>query len=77
MTVKVDVTVPLAAGVTEGGAKLQVTVAVTGAVEQVKLTAKLNPFEEVTLTVDVAEFPALTVAAAGAVDTLKSLTVNV
>jgi uncharacterized membrane protein YraQ (UPF0718 family) len=76
-TVKVDVAVPFAAGVTDAGAKPQVTVAFTGAMPQVNPTAELNPFNEVTVTVDVPGFPAITVAVAGDALTLKSFTVNV
>jgi hypothetical protein len=67
----------LAAGVTEAGANPQVTVAFTGAIAQVNPTAELNPFNDVTVTVEVPGFPAITVAAVGEVLTLKSFTVRV
>ena len=76
-TVKVDVTVPLAAGVTEIKLNPQATVAFTGAIAQVNPTARLNPFNDVTVIVDAPEFPAITVAVVGEAVTLKSLTVNV
>jgi hypothetical protein len=76
-TVKVEVTLPFAAGVTDTGAKLQVTVAFTGATAQVNPTGKINPFNEVTVTVDAPEFPAIRVAETGEVLTPKSFTVNV
>ena len=65
MTVKVDVTVPLAAGVTDAGAKEQVTVAFTGAIVQASPTAELKLFNEVTVMVEVVLFPAAVFAAAG------------
>jgi hypothetical protein len=76
-TVNVDPAVPLATGVTEAGAKPQVTVAFTGAIPQVNPTARLNPFSDVTVNVDVPELPAITVAVVGDAVTLKSFTVNV
>jgi hypothetical protein len=75
-TVKVDVIVPLAAGVTEAGAKPQVTVAFAGVVVQVNPTIELNPLKEVTVIVDVVLFPAGVVAETGEALKLKSFTVN-
>ena len=43
-TVKVEAAVPLAAGVTDAGAKLQVTVALAGKIPQVNATAELKLF---------------------------------
>jgi hypothetical protein len=74
--VKVDVAVPFAAGVTDAGAKLQVTVAFTGEIAQVNPTAKLKLFNDVTVIVEVALFPAAVVADVGEAVKLKSLTVN-
>ena len=75
-TVKVDVAVPLAAGVTDRGANEQVTVAFTGAIAQVNDTAELNPLSDVTVTVELPEFPAITVAVVGELLALKSFTVK-
>ena len=75
-TVKVDPAVPLAAGVTDAGAKPQVTVAFTGAIAQVKDTAVLKPLKEVTVMVDVVEFPATVVAEIGAALKLKSFKIK-
>lgn len=75
-TVKVDVTVPLAAGVTDTGAKEQVTAGLTGFTEQLNTTAELNPLKEVTVIVEVVEFPAEVAAEAGEADKLKSFTVS-
>ena len=66
VTVKVEFTLPLAAGVTDAGAKEQVTVAVAGAIPQVKATAALKLFTDVTVIVDVVVFPTVVVADAGA-----------
>ena len=77
LTVKVDVAAPLAAGVTDAGANPQVTVAFTGAIVQVNDTAELNPLSDVTVTVEVPGFPAITVAVVGEALTLKSFTVRV
>jgi hypothetical protein len=77
LTVKADVAVPLAAGVTEAGVKEQVTVAFTGAIVQLNATAELNPLSDVTVTVDAPEFPAITVAVVGEAVRLKSFTVRV
>ena len=76
-TVNAEFELPFAAGVTEPGAKLQVTVAFTGATAQVNPTGKINPFKEVTVTVAAPEFPAIRVAETGEVLTPKSFTVNV
>lgn len=75
-TVKVEPAVPFAAGVTETGERLQVTVTLIGATEQVKPTAVLNPLNEVTVILDVAPFPAIAVAAVGSAERLKSFTVK-
>ena len=64
--------VPFAAGVTDAGAKPQVTVAVTGVITQVKLTAELKLLAEVTEIVEVVEFPAVVVAEAGPALIVKS-----
>ena len=77
MTVKVDVTVPLAAGVTDVGTTLQVTVAFTGAFVQVNATAELKLFNEVTVIVEVVEFPAVVVADVGNAVKAKSFTATV
>jgi hypothetical protein len=66
----------LAAGVTEAGAKEQVTVAFTGAIAQVKATAELKLLSEVTVMVEVVLFPAAVVADTGDAVKLKSFTVN-
>ena len=65
VTVRVEVTLPFAAGVTDAGAKEQVIVAVAGAIPQVKLTAALKPLTDVMVMVDVVVFPAVVVAEAG------------
>ena len=75
--VKVEPIVPLAMGVTEAGAKLQTTVAFTGAIAQLNPTAELKPFNEVTVILDTPPFPAITVDDAGDALKLKSFTVNV
>jgi hypothetical protein len=71
-TVKTDVIVPLAAGVTDAGARPQVTVAFTGTIAQVNPTAELKLLSDVTVIVDVVEFPAAVVAEAGEALRLKS-----
>jgi hypothetical protein len=76
-TVKLDPVVPLAGGVTEAGARLQVTVALTGATVQERPTAELNPLKEVTVIFEVPPFPAITVAETGKALKLKSLTIRV
>ena len=65
VTVKVEFTLPLAAGVTEAGAKEQVIVAVAGAIPQVKATAALKLLIDVTVIVDVVLFPAVVVVDTG------------
>ena len=70
--VNVALAVPLAAGVTDAGARLQVTVAFTGAIAQVSPTAELKLFNDVTVIVDIAIFPAVIVAVAGEELKLKS-----
>jgi hypothetical protein len=67
----------LAAGVTETGARTQVTVAFTGAIAQVNPTAELKPLSEVTVILEDPPFPAITVAEAGEALKLKSFTVSV
>jgi hypothetical protein len=76
VTVKVEPAVPLATGVTEAGTRPQVTVALTGAIEQVNATAELNPLNEVTVILEVPPFPAMTVAVAGTAARLKSFNVK-
>jgi hypothetical protein len=76
-TVKSEVTVPFAAGVTEAGAKPQVTVAFTGVMAQFNDTEELNPPKDVTVMVDVVELPAGVVAEMGDADRPKSLTVRI
>jgi len=71
-TVNVEVIVPLAAGVTDAGDREQVTVAFTGAITQVKATAELKLLTEVTVIVEVVEFPIVVVAATGVAVMLKS-----
>jgi hypothetical protein len=75
-TVKVEVIVPFAAGVTDAGDKLQVTVEFTGAMPQVNATAKLKLFKDATVIVEVVELPAAVVAETGEALKLKSFTVN-
>ena len=70
INVKVEATLPLAAGVTEAGAKLQVTVGVAGEMPQVKATAALKLFKDVTVIVEVVVFPTVVVT-----DTGKEVTV--
>lgn len=62
---------PFAAGVTETGDREQVMVTLTGEILQVNATAALKLFSEFTVTVDVVEFPAAVVAAAGLMLKLK------
>jgi hypothetical protein len=76
-TVKTEVTVPFAGGMTEDGAKPQVTVAFTGVMAQVNDTAELNPPSEVTVIVDVVELPVGVVAETGVDESPKSLTVKI
>ena len=76
-TVKVDVAIPFATGVTEVKLKPQDIVALTGAIAQVNPTAALKLFDDVTVIVDVVEFPASVVAEIGTALILKLLTVRV
>ena len=71
-TVNVEVIVPFAAGVTEAGEREQVTVAFTGAIAQVRPTAALKLFTDVTVIVELVEFPIVVVAEAGVAVMLKS-----
>jgi len=75
-TVKVEVIVPLAAGVTDAGEREQVTVALAGEIEQANTTAKLKLLSDVTVIVEVVELPAAVVAETGEALKLKSFTVN-
>lgn len=75
-TVKVEVADPLAAGVTDAGDKLQVTVAFTGEIAQLKATVELKLFKDVTVIVAVVLFPAAVTAETGNAVMLKSLTVS-
>ena len=77
LTVKVDPIVPLAAGVTEAGAKEQVTVAFTGEIAQLNATARLKPFSDVTVMFELPLFPIIIVAEAGEALKLKSFKVRV
>jgi hypothetical protein len=54
----------------------QVTVAFTGAIVQVSATAALKAFNELTVIVEVVEFPTVVVAEAGVAVTLKLFTVR-
>ena len=74
--VKVVVAVPFTAGVNEEAVRLQVTVGVTGEIAQLNPTAELNPFREVTVTVEVVEFPADVVAEEGDTAKLKAFNVS-
>lgn len=74
LTVRVEFTVPLAAGVTDAGARLHVTVAFTGAIVQERATAELKLFKEVTVMVVVVLLPTDVVPEAGAALKLKLLT---
>jgi hypothetical protein len=71
-TVKTDVIVPLAGGVTDAGARLQVTVALTGEMPQVNPTAELKLLIDVIVITEVVEFPTVVVAEAGVALILKS-----
>jgi hypothetical protein len=64
----------LAAGVTEVKLKPQAIVELTGAMEQLSATAELKPFKEVTVIVEVVEFPAVVIPDAGVALNEKSLT---
>jgi hypothetical protein len=76
VTVKVDVAVPFAAGVTETKLNPQVTVEFTGAIAQVNATDELNPLREVTVIVEVVLLPATVIADTGVAVKLKLFTVN-
>jgi hypothetical protein len=76
VTTKVEVVLLPAGGVTLAGETPQVTVGVTGEIEQLKVTSELKLFSEFTVTVEVVLFPAAVVADAGFMLRLKSLTVN-
>jgi hypothetical protein len=76
-TVKVELAVPFAAGVTDAGVSVQVTVALAGVTAQERPTAELNPLKEVTVIFEVPLFPAITVAETGEALKLKSMTVRV
>jgi hypothetical protein len=77
LIVRIEVIVPFAAGVTEAGERVPVTVAFTGETAKVSATARLNPFSDVTVIVDMPLFPTIAVAEAGDADKLKSFKVNV
>ena len=64
-TVRVERALPFAAGVTDAGDKLQVTAALTGTIEQERVTAELKLFADKTEIVEVVELPAMVVAEAG------------
>lgn len=74
---RVEFAVPLATGVIEVKLNPQVTVAFTGAIEQVRPTAELNPFNEVTVMFEVVADPAIVAAEAGAELKLKLLMIKV
>jgi hypothetical protein len=74
-TVKIEETEPLAAGVTETGITPHPTVALL--VAHVKATAELNPFSEVTLIVEVVEFPGVRLANTGDIPKVKSMMTKV
>lgn len=74
VTVKVDVVVP--GGVIEAGETAQVTVAVTGAMEQASPIAALYPLIAVAVIVVLVLFPAAVLAEAGLTDRLKSVNVR-
>ena len=76
-TFNVEPTVPLATGVIDAGDRPQVTVGVAGAIAQVNATARLNPFNEVTVIVEAALLPAMITDEAGEGDKLKSFRVRV
>jgi len=80
-TVSVEVAVPPAGGVTEVGLKLQVAPPVVGQPDTVRLTALLNPFNEVRVTVEVPEAPCVIVSDVGFLEIEKfgggGLTCNV
>lgn len=70
VTVPLDVAVPLAARVTPAGESVQVEEA--GAPVQVRATVPVNPFVEVTVAVNVADEPLVTVAEVGDREIVKS-----
>ena len=72
VTFKTEVIVPFAAGVTDAGDKLQDIVALVGEIAQVKPTAALKLLTEVTVMVELVEFPTVVVAEAGVAVMLKS-----
>ena len=74
---RVEVTLPFATGVTEAGERDPVMVALLGETAKVNATAVLNPFNDVTVIVDVPLFPAIAVAEVGEALRLKSFKVNV
>jgi hypothetical protein len=76
VTVKVEFTVPFAAGVTDVGTKPQATVALTGVMAQFNATAELKLFNDVTIIVVVVLFPAAVLAETGVALKLKSFTVT-
>ena len=67
---------PLAIGVIGVGDKPQVTVALTGAMAQLKPTAELKPLRDVAVNVEVPPFPAIRVELAGDVLKLKSFKIR-
>jgi hypothetical protein len=75
-TVRTEVIVPFPAGVTERGARPHVTVGFTGVIAQVNATAELKLLSEVTVIVELVEFPAAVVAETGDAVKLKSFTPN-
>jgi hypothetical protein len=77
LTVKVEVAVPLAGGVTEVGERPQVTVAFTGAIAQVNPTAELKPYWDAAEMVEEVLFPTTVIAEAGEAEMVKPLTVSV
>jgi len=72
LIVRVETTEPLAAGVVVAGFSEQVGGSVAaGCTEQVRLTALLNPFTDVSVTVDVTCCPAVIVLGVGDADIEK------
>jgi hypothetical protein len=68
LTVRVDVALPFASGVIGEALNEQVILAFEGA--QVRVTAELNPFKELTVTVEVVLFPTMTVPDVGETPTV-------
>jgi hypothetical protein len=66
----------LAIGVIGVGDRPHVTVALTGATAQLKLTAELKPFRDETVKIEVAPFPAIRVEFTGEVLRLKSFKIR-